>query len=273
MAFSPWILTVFLVYFAALIGIAVARVRGMQEMSDYVLGGRRIGIITSALSTGASTSSGWTMLVLPALAFQGGLIQVWLIVCIVFGLWLNWQIVAKRLRRFTIAAEDSLTLPEFFERRFNDRTGVLRTITAFVTVFFVIFYVSSGMIAGSKLLNTIFGLDETVGILLTFIRRRLLYVHRRFLGGLQDRRISGHLDGGQLHRHGGHAVLHHGQPLPDHGSSLRRFLEPADGRRRGADRSFLPALGRRLGVRRVRISADIAALHGGGERSEDTGQS
>ena len=169
MEFSPWIVTVFLVYFVALIGIAVARARGMQEMSDYVLGGRRIGIITSALSTGASTSSGWTMLVLPALAFQGGLIQVWLIVCIVFGLWLNWQILAKRLRRFTIAAEDSLTLPEFFERRFNDRTGVLRTITAFVTVFFVIFYISSGMIAGSKLLNTVFGLDGTVGILLTFI--------------------------------------------------------------------------------------------------------
>ena len=122
MGFSPWILTVFLVYFVALIGIAVVRARGMQEMSDYVLGGRRVGTITSALSAGSSTSSGWTMLVLPALAFQDGLIHIWLVLFIVVCLWLNWTILAKRLRRYTIAAEDSLTLPEFFERRFRDRT-------------------------------------------------------------------------------------------------------------------------------------------------------
>ena len=169
MGFSPWILTVFLVYFVALIGIAVVRARGMQEMSDYVLGGRRVGTITSALSAGSSTSSGWTMLVLPALAFQDGIIHIWLVLFIVVCLWLNWTILAKRLRRFTIAAEDSLTLPEFFERRFRDRTGVLRVLSSFITIFFIIFYVSSGMIAGSKLLNTVFGLDATWGVLITLI--------------------------------------------------------------------------------------------------------
>ena len=169
MEFSPWILVVFLAYFTALIGIAVVRARGMQEMSDYVLGGRRVGTFTSALSTGASTSSGWTMLVVPALAFQHGLIHMWIVLSLVIGLWFTWTILAKRLRRYTIAAEDSLTLPEFFERRFGDRTGMLRTLSGFITIFFVVFYVSSGLIAGSKLLNTVFGLDETTGVLLTLV--------------------------------------------------------------------------------------------------------
>ncbi len=169
MGFSPWILTVFLVYFVALIGIAVARARGMREMSDYVLAGRRVGTFTSALSTGASMSSGWTMLVVPALAFQHGLIHMWTMLGLVIGLWSAWTILAKRLRRYTIAAEDSLTLPEFFERRFRDRTGVLRSLSGFITIFFIIFYVSSGLIAGSKLLNTVFGLDETTGALLTLV--------------------------------------------------------------------------------------------------------
>ena len=169
MGFSPWILTVFFIYFLVLIGIAVARARGMQEMSDYVLGGRRVGRITSALSAGSSAASGWTMLVFPALAFQHGLIELWTGLGIVVGSWLTWIVLAKRLRRFTIAAENSLTLPEFYERRFRDRTGVLRTLSGFITVFFVIFYISSGLIAGAKLLETVFGLDYNSGIVVTLI--------------------------------------------------------------------------------------------------------
>ena len=69
---TTWVLIVFLAYFAALIGIAVFRSRQMQEMSDYVLGGRRVGSITSALSASSSSTSGWTMLVFPALAFTNG---------------------------------------------------------------------------------------------------------------------------------------------------------------------------------------------------------
>ena len=136
MEFNPWIIIVFLAYFAALIGIAVYHARGMREMSDYVLGGRRVGSFTSALSAGSSAASGWTMLVFPALAFQHGLIHTWTVLGIVIGVWAAWTILAKRLRRYTIAAQDSLTLPEFFERRFRDRTGVLRTLSGGITIFF-----------------------------------------------------------------------------------------------------------------------------------------
>ena len=164
-----WILLVFVAYFATLIGIAVVRAPQMEDMSDYVLGGRRIGVITSALSSGSSSASGATMLVIPALAFTAGLLHLWTIVGITLGIWLTWTIMARRLRRYTIAADDSLTTPEFLEKRFMDRSGVLRTLCAAITIFFIIFYVSSGLVAGAKLLGVVFSLDYTLSILITLI--------------------------------------------------------------------------------------------------------
>ena len=127
--FAYWVLLVFVAYFAVLIGISVFRARHMDDMSDYVLGGRRMGTFTSALSAASSSSSGWTMLVFPALAFSAGLIHLWTAASIAFGAWLVWTVMGKRLRRYTIATDDSLTLPEFFEKRFLDRTGTLRTLS------------------------------------------------------------------------------------------------------------------------------------------------
>lgn len=167
--FSAWTLTVFFAYFAALIGIAVVGARRMREMSDYVLGGRQVGSLTSALSSASSSTSGWTMLVFPALAFSNGMVEIWSVISIVIGLWLGWTVMAKRLRRFTIAADDTLTLPEFYAARFGDRTGTLRTVSALITLFFLTFYVSSGLIAGSKLLESEFGLNETAGIVVTLV--------------------------------------------------------------------------------------------------------
>ena len=166
---SAWIVFVFVAYFAVLIGIAIVRVRNMSAMSDYVLGRRRLSSFTTALSAGSSTTSGWTMLVFPALAFTSGANQLWLVVFLVIGAWINWTIVAKRLRRYTISMDDSLTLPEFLERRLRDETKVLRTISAAFTIFFIVFYITSGLVAGSKLLNTQFGLDATLGLILTLI--------------------------------------------------------------------------------------------------------
>ena len=97
------------------------------------------------------------MLVFPALAFTSGANQLWLVVFLVIGAWINWTIVAKRLRRYTISMDDSLTLPEFLERRLRDETRILRAISAAFTIFFIVFYITSGLVAGSKLLNTQFG--------------------------------------------------------------------------------------------------------------------
>ena len=135
-------------------------------MSDYVLAGRRMNSFTSALSASSSSAGGWTMLVFPALAFSEGTVRLWTMASIVPGGWFTWSILGKRLRRYT-AAEESLTLPDFLEKRFADRTGALRTVSAVLTIFFIMFYINSGLIGGAKLLETVFGLEHNPSVLIT----------------------------------------------------------------------------------------------------------
>ena len=99
-------------YFCILIGIAAYRSNRMANMGDYVLGGPSLGSSTAALSAGSSSASGWTMLVFPALAFAGSLMHLWTAVFIVLGMWLAWILTAKRLRRYTISADNSGVLGE-----------------------------------------------------------------------------------------------------------------------------------------------------------------
>ena len=166
---TSWVIFGFAAYFGMLIGIAVVGARQMRDMADYTLGGRRLSSFTAALSTGSSTTSAWTMLALPALAFTGGLVSMWVPVCASIGVWLSWTLLAKRLRRYTIAADNAVTIPEFLERRFGDTTGTLRAVSGVITIVFVVFYVSSGLVGGSKLLEQIFGLDLTAGVILTLV--------------------------------------------------------------------------------------------------------
>ena len=179
-----WIVIVFIVYFIVLIGIAVFRGRPMDDMSDYVLGGRQMGAFASAMSAASSSASGWTMLVFPALAFAAGLMHLWTVVAIILGSWFSWTILARRLRRYTIATDNSLTLPEFFEKRFGDQTGALRTLAAAISLYFITLYVCSGLIAGAKLLEVVFDLDHSgsghdLGVLITLVA----VVSYTFIGG------------------------------------------------------------------------------------------
>ena len=175
---SSWLLIVFFGYFATLIGIAVVHARRMSAMSSYVLGDRRMSGFTSALSASSSGTSGWVVLVFPALALQHGLGEMWTALALVAGIWGSWAIIAKRLRRYTIAT-DSLTMPEFLEKRFADSTGILRGVAAAVTIFFIVFYIASGLIAGAKLLETVFGVERTLGVLTTL----LAVASYTFIGG------------------------------------------------------------------------------------------
>jgi len=172
------IVAVFAAYFLALIAIAVIGAIRMREMADYVLAGRRMSTFTSALSASSSSTSGWTMLVFPALAFSDGAVHLWTAAGIILGNWFAWTILGKRLRRYTIA-EGSLTLPDFFEKRFQDHTGVIRTVAAVLTLFFILFYVNSGLIAGAKLLETVFGMGHSSSVMLTLVAVALY----TFIGG------------------------------------------------------------------------------------------
>lgn len=129
--------------------------RRTHSHGDYILGGRMLGPYTTALSAGASDMSGWLMLGLPGLAFNIGLGASWLAGGLLVGTFLNWHWVAPKIRKAS-ARLNSLTLPAYLESRFNDSSGVLRTVSAVFILIFFLFYTSSGLVAGGKLFEAVF---------------------------------------------------------------------------------------------------------------------
>jgi len=145
-------------YFALVLLIGWYAYRRTANLSDFILGGRSLGSGTAALSASASDMSGWLLLGLPGFAYAAGLESLWLAGGLLLGTWLNWRLLAARLRLFSEAYGDALTLPEFFANRFRDGSGWLRGICAFFTLFFFLLYTGSGLTAGGKLFESVFGL-------------------------------------------------------------------------------------------------------------------
>ncbi len=146
------------VYMAICLLLGFLAWRRTSTLGDFILGGRKLGSWVTALSAQASDMSGWLLMGLPGLAYLAGVDAVWLVAGLVAGTWLNWRFIAARLRERTERLSDSLTLPDYFERRFGDRSRLLRTISAaFILVFFA-FYTSAGFVASGKLFESLFGL-------------------------------------------------------------------------------------------------------------------
>lgn len=137
-----------------------------KTISDYILGGRKLSALPSALSAGASDMSGWLLLGLPGAAFVAGLSASWIAIGLLIGTSLNWLLVAKRMRIFSAAADDSLTIPDYLENRFADHSHVLRVLSAFVILFFFLIYTSSGLVASGKLFATVFGIDYQLAVII-----------------------------------------------------------------------------------------------------------
>ena len=138
--------------------------RQTNNLGDYLLGGRRLGPTVTALSAGASDMSGWLLLGLPGALYLGGLVESWIVIGLVVGAFLNWTFVAKPLRIAT-EATGSLTLPNYFAARFQDKTRMLRLLSAFIILLFFTFYAASGMVAGAILLESSFGLPYLTALL------------------------------------------------------------------------------------------------------------
>jgi len=156
------------IYFAAMLGIGLYAFRSNEETSSgYLLGGRKLSAPVTALSAGASDMSGWMLMGVPGAMYLSGASSLWIAVGLVLGAWLNYLIVAPRLRTFTEVANDAITLPDYFENRFFDSSRSLRIISAVVIIIFFTLYTSSGLAAGGKLFDTSFGLNYTAGLYLT----------------------------------------------------------------------------------------------------------
>ena len=164
---SAPILTVFVVYLAAMIGVGVWAYGRTRTFTDFALGGRRLSALVAALSAGASDMSGWLFLALPGAVYAAGIGATWIAVGLVIGTYLNWLFVAPRLRTYTERADNAVSLSAYLEERFEDRTKSLRIVSAAVTVVFFTVYVASGLVAGGVLFHQVFGIGFGLGVVLT----------------------------------------------------------------------------------------------------------
>ena len=176
---NPSVLISFILYLAFMLAIGWYFYRRTKSLNDYVLGGRGLNSWVTSLSAQASDMSGWLLLGLPGMAFSKGYEAVWLAVGLALGTYANWKLVARRIRVYTQLAKDSITLPDFFENRFDDRTRILRIISALFILFFFMIYTSSGFVAGAKLFETVFGWSYHESLLIGVV----VIISYTFLGG------------------------------------------------------------------------------------------
>lgn len=169
----------FAVYIAVMLALGYVAYKRTTNLSDYILGGRSLGPGTAALSAGASDMSGWLLLGLPGYALAAGYEATWIAAGLLAGTYLNWLIVARRLRVYSHAVNDSLTLPAYFEFRFEDKSRALRVISAIFILLFFLFYTSSGLVAAGKLFESTFGLDYQTAVIIGTI----VIVSYTFFGG------------------------------------------------------------------------------------------
>ena len=155
-------------YFAAMLAIGLyAWRKSTDDIDGYLLGGRKLTPAVAALSAGASDMSGWLLLGLPGAAFVAGLSATWIAIGLFAGALANYIIVAPRLRVHTERTGDAITIPEYFEKRFDDRSHALRVIASIVIILFFTLYTSAGIVSGGKLFESAFGADYALGLWVT----------------------------------------------------------------------------------------------------------
>lgn len=173
---TPLLIT-FIAYLLLMLGIGVWAYRSTRTLDDYILGGRSLGSYVTALSAGASDMSGWLLMGLPGALYLVGLSEAWIAIGLIVGAWCNWRFVAGPLRLYTERSNNALTLPDYFTHRFGDRQKLLRVFSALVILLFFAIYCASGVVAGARLFESIFGLPyeqalwwgAAVTVLYTFI--------------------------------------------------------------------------------------------------------
>lgn len=174
-----WILVAFAIYLLLMVVIGAIYAKGNTSAEDYFLGGRNLSGFVAALSAQASDMSGWLLMGLPGSVYALGTGQIWIAVGLFVGTVCNWIFISGRLRRYTIRANNSLTLPTFFENRFHDKKRILLLISSITIVIFFLVYTASALAAGGKLFNSIFGLDYRIALTIG----ALVILIYTFLGG------------------------------------------------------------------------------------------
>lgn len=174
-------LIVFVVYFIFMLGIGLfffLRSKGGGE-KDYFLGGRQMGPWVSALSAGASDMSAWVLMGLPASIYAAGIGQAWIAIGLAIGYIVSWTVQAPRLRRFSIVANDSITIPQYLTNRFLSKSKALQIICATIFLIAYTIYAASSVKACGTLFNTVMGIDATIAMYIAAV----IIIGYTFLGG------------------------------------------------------------------------------------------
>ncbi len=156
---SVIVLSAFIAYLMLMVVIGILSMKKTNSTEDYFLGGRGLNGWVAALSAQASDMSGWLLMGLPGSIYALGTGQAWIAIGLFLGTVANWLLISKRLRRYTIVAKNSLTLPEFLENRYHDKKRILLFISSIVIVIFFLVYTASALASGGKLFHTVFGVD------------------------------------------------------------------------------------------------------------------
>ena len=159
MTVSTPMMVTFCVYILGMVLIGFIAYRSTKNFDDYILGGRSLGSVVTALSAGASDMSGWLLMGLPGAIFISGISESWIAIGLTLGAYLNWKIVAGRLRVQTEHHDNALTLPDYFSSRFEDSSKLLRVISALIILVFFTIYCASGVVAGARLFESTFGMS------------------------------------------------------------------------------------------------------------------
>lgn len=153
------------IYLVFLIGIGVYFYYKTDSHESYVLGDRGVGYWVTALSAQASDMSGWLLLGLPGAVYLSGLTEIWVVIGLASGTYLNWKFVAPALRVQT-EEYNSLTIPSFISKKLDDKKGYIRTFSAIVILFFFTIYSASGLVASGKLFDSLLGIDYKWGVII-----------------------------------------------------------------------------------------------------------
>lgn len=153
--------------------------KSTHNSEEFLLGGRKLGPAVTALSAGAADMSGWLLMGLPGAIYISGLASAWIVIGVTIGAYLNYILVAPRLRVYTEVAQNAITLPVFFENRYKNKNHLLKIASSLFILIFFTLYTSAGMVAGGKLFQSAFGMEYSVGLWVT----GLVVVFYTFFGG------------------------------------------------------------------------------------------
>lgn len=158
------------VYLIGMVAIGIYWSKRNENVGDFYLGGRKLGPFVTAMSAEASDMSSWLLMGLPGVAYLSGIADpTWTAIGLALGTYLNWLLVAKRIRIYSHEAQNSITLPDFFSRRYRDEKNFLMCIAAVVIIIFFIPYTASGFAACGKLFSSLFGIHYQTAMIISAI--------------------------------------------------------------------------------------------------------